>query len=81
MNPRVIKVTANDNYLLLIEFKNGEKKIYDMNPLLNFGVFKELKDLSYFKQVRPFMGTISWPHGQDICPDTLYIDGKIKLKP
>ena len=76
MNPRVIKVVANDNYTVQIEFENGENKIYDMNPLLNFGVFKELKDLSYFKQVRPFMGTISWPHGQDICPDTLYMDGK-----
>ncbi len=76
MNPRVIKVIPNDNYTLKIEFENGENKTYDMNPLLNFGVFKELKDLSYFKQVKPFMGTISWPHGQDICPDTLYLDGK-----
>lgn len=76
MNPRIVKVIANNDYTLLIEFKNGEKKIYDMNPLLNFGVFKELKDISYFLQVKPFMGTISWPHGQDICPDTLYIDGK-----
>ncbi|MFH0790223.1 MAG: DUF2442 domain-containing protein [Candidatus Omnitrophota bacterium] len=42
MNPRIIKVIANDDYTLLIEFKNGEKKTYDMNPLLNFGVFKEL---------------------------------------
>ncbi len=76
MNPRIIKVIANDDYTLLIEFTNGEKKTYDMNPLLNFGVFKELKDISYFQQVKPFMGTISWPHGQDICPDTLYLDGK-----
>ncbi len=76
MNPRVIKVIPKDNYTLSIEFENGENKIYDMTPLLNFGVFKELKDLSYFRQVHPFMGTISWPHGQDICPDTLYLDGK-----
>jgi len=76
MNPRVKKVSANDNYTLQIFFENGEVKTFDMNPLLNFGVFKELKELSYFKQVRPAYGTISWPHGQDICPDTLYIDGK-----
>jgi hypothetical protein len=77
MNPRVVRVAAKNDYTLVIEFKNGEKKIYDMGPLLNFGVFKELKDLSYFQQVKPFMGTIAWPHGQDICPDTLYIDGKV----
>jgi len=57
------------------------KKTFDMHSLLNFGVFKELKILSYFKKVKPFMGTIFWPHGQDICPDTLYIEGKkIKTK-
>lgn len=76
MNPRVTNVVANDDYTLNIEFENGEKKIFDIQPLLNFGVFKELKDLLYFKKVKPFMGTISWPHGQDICPDTLYIEGK-----
>lgn len=76
MNPRVINVIPNKDYTLNIKFENGEEKIFDIRHLLNFGVFKELKDLSYFKKVRPFMGTISWPHGQDICPDTLYIDGK-----
>ena len=76
MNPRVTKVIANDNFTLEIEFENGEKKTYDMSPFLNFGVFKELQELSYFKQVRPFMGAITWPRGQDICPDTLYLEGK-----
>ena len=76
MNPRVVNVVPNDDYTLNIKFENGEEKIYNIQPLLNFGVFKELKDLSYFKKVKPFMGTISWPHGQDICPDTLYIEGK-----
>jgi len=76
MYPRVKNVIANNDFTLTIEFQNGEEKIFDMNLYLNFGVFKELKKLSYFKQVKPFMGTISWPHGQDICPDTLYIESK-----
>jgi hypothetical protein len=21
-------------------------------------------------------GTVAWPHEQDICPDTLYLEGK-----
>jgi len=77
MNPRVKNVTARGNYKLLIEFENGEKKIFDMSPYLNFGVFTELRDKSYFKQVKPFMGSIVWPHGQDVCPDTLYIESKV----
>ncbi|MEW6557315.1 MAG: DUF2442 domain-containing protein [Elusimicrobiota bacterium] len=76
MNPRVKSVVANDDYTLLITFKNGETKTFDMSDYLGFGVFVELKDKNYFKQVKHFMGTISWPHGQDICPDTLYIEGK-----
>jgi len=42
--------------------------------LLDFGVFKELKDKHYFKRVKVIDGTVAWPHGQDICPDTLYLD-------
>lgn len=37
---------------------------------------KRIKDKKYFRQVKPFMGTITWPHGQDVCPDTLYIKSK-----
>ncbi|MBI4669565.1 MAG: DUF2442 domain-containing protein [Elusimicrobia bacterium] len=80
MNPRVTNVAANDDFTLTLKFENGEKKSFDMHPYLDFGVFKELKDFSYFKQARPFMGTISWPHGQDICPDTLYIESKQTYK-
>ncbi|MBU4305357.1 MAG: DUF2442 domain-containing protein [Candidatus Omnitrophica bacterium] len=74
MNPRVKNVSPNNDFTLTIEFENGEKKIFNMNPYLDFGVFKKLSNLSYFRQVKPFMGTISWPNGQDICPDTLYIE-------
>ena len=28
----------------------------------------------YFKQVQVLDGTVVWPHEQDICPDTLYLD-------
>ena len=74
MNPRVSKVSATDNYKLHLVFTNGEKKVYDCTKLLNFGVFKELKDKHYFKKVRVLDGTVVWPHEQDICPDTLYLD-------
>ncbi len=76
MNPRIKCVVALTNYQLELEFTNAERGIYDCNPLLNFGVFKELRDLNYFKQASAADGTVAWPHGQDICPDTLYLDAK-----
>ena len=82
MNPRVKAVKARDNYKLEIIFSSGEVGIYDCSPLLSFGVFTELKDKIYFQQVRAASGTVVWPHEQDICPDTLYLDSiKIKKTP
>lgn len=82
MNPRVKAVKARDHYKLEITFSNGEVGVYDCNPLLNFGVFTELKNKIYFKQVRAANEVVVWPHEQDICPDTLYLDSiKIKKMP
>ncbi|NOX09971.1 MAG: DUF2442 domain-containing protein [Gammaproteobacteria bacterium] len=74
MNPRVSEVSVNNDYQLSLIFTNGEKGIYDCSKLLDFGVFKELQDRHYFKQVKVIDGTVVWPHEQDICPDTLYLD-------
>jgi hypothetical protein len=76
MNPRVKAIVARDDYKLEIEFTNGEVGVYDCAPLLDFGVFQELRDVHYFKQARAEGGTVVWPHEQDICPDTLYQDAK-----
>lgn len=74
MNPRIKVVTPTDNFKLKLLFSNGEQGLYDCSELLNFGVFKELQNRNYFNQVRVLDGTVVWPHEQDICPDTLYLD-------
>ena len=76
MNPRVVSVIPTDDYHLEITFTNGETGVYDCRPLLDFGVFRELRDAAYFRRVRAENGTVVWPHEQDICPDTVYIDSK-----
>ena len=72
MNPRVKSVVARDDYKLEITFTSGEIGLYDCAPFLDFGVFQELRDIRYFKQATVGLGTVVWPDGQDICPDTLY---------
>ncbi len=76
MLPRVKDVTPLPDYKLELTFTNGEVKVYDCQPLLHFGVFTELADQDYFRQVRVSLGTVMWPNEQDICPDTLYIDSR-----
>ncbi len=76
MNPRVKDVMPLADYKLKIAFTNGEVGIYNCRPLLDFGVFKELVEEAYFCQVRVEGGTVVWPHEQDICPDTIYLDSK-----
>jgi len=74
MNPRVKQVIPQPDYKLKIVFTNDEQGIYDCSQLLDFGVFQELRDVKYFNQVTVCDGTVAWPHDQDICPDTIYID-------
>lgn len=74
MNPRVKEVVALADYRLRLTFANGETGVYDCKPLLGFGVFHELEDFRYFGKAEVAYGTVVWPNGQDICPDTLYLD-------
>jgi hypothetical protein len=74
MNPRVKNVTPNRDFTMTLTFTNDEVKVFDMKPYLDIGIFKELKDLSLFNSVKPFLGSIQWKNGQDLCPDTLYIE-------
>lgn len=74
MNPRVQAVVPTDDYGLKLTFTNGEVGLYDCRPLLTFGVFQELADIRYFRRATVSLGTVVWPHEQDICPDTLYED-------
>jgi hypothetical protein len=62
------------DYRLELTFANSDVGVYDCRPLLDFGVFRELRDEAYFRQVAAINGTVAWPHEQDICPDTLYLE-------
>ena len=65
-------VKAMDNYKLILTFENNEKKLFDMIPYLELGVFKTLKNENLFKTVKVSFDTIEWSNGADIDPETLY---------
>ena len=73
---KVTEVRANEDYTLDLTFSDGSVKRFDVKPYLKYEVFKELKDLTYFKQVKLAFGTVQWPHEQDIAPETLFVEGE-----
>ncbi len=78
MNPRIKAVKPNSDYTLTLTFTTGEVRIFDMKPYLDIGIFQELKDRRLFNSVKPFLGSIQWQNGQDLCPDTLYLESVAK---
>ena len=85
---RIVDVIANDNYTLTIRFDNGEKRLYDVAPLLKQGtVFKILSDKKIFSQVYvDEYNCIAWNidpnidsnkvynNKIDLCSDVCYMD-------
>jgi len=74
---KVISVRANDDFTLDLKFNDGSLRRFDTKPYLDKGVFKELKDINYFKNISIAYGTVQWPNEQDISPDTLYIESEL----
>lgn len=64
------------DYRLYVEIENGQRGIFDMKPYLDKGVFRELRNEHYFKQVDILFGAITWPNEQDIAPETLITEMK-----
>ena len=64
-------VRALDDFEIYVELEDGRKGTFDLKPYLNHGVFRELQDKSYFSQVYLMFGAVTWPHEQDIAPETL----------
>jgi hypothetical protein len=72
MYPSITNVSAGENYVLFIDFDNGEQGRLDMKPFLEFGVFKKLKDHGAFKRVHVAFDTIEWDSGVDLDPEFVY---------
>lgn len=71
----IIEVKYLENYSLELTFENREKGVVNLKDYRNRGgVFRQFADLDYFKKVfvNKEIGTICWPDGIDIAPETLY---------
>lgn len=69
----ISKIKYKNDYVYHIEFDDGKSADVDFSQYINRGpVFKNLKDISLFKQATIEGGTITWPNGADIAPESLY---------
>lgn len=60
-------------YVYSVEFDNGVKGEADLSYLLTKGpIFKPLKNTKVFRAARIEGGSIAWPNGADVAPETLY---------
>jgi hypothetical protein len=77
MNPRVINVKPEKDYILCLWFANGEIRRFDVKPYLEYEVFRPLKDEAVFNSVRPDGLSVEWVNEASLCPDTLYQDSVV----
>lgn len=69
----VKKLEYKGEYAYLVEFDDGMCAVVDFSEFLNRGpVFEELKDQRVFRKAYIEGGTIAWPNGADVAPETLY---------
>ncbi|MBM4331121.1 MAG: DUF2442 domain-containing protein [Deltaproteobacteria bacterium] len=69
----VINIEYKGGFVYHVVFDDGRSGDIDFQEYVGKGpVFEALRDTAFFKKARIEGGTISWPNGADIAPETLY---------
>ncbi len=59
---------------LQLHYANGEIRYFDMRPLVALKPWNRLLVDDLFSRVAVAYGTVVWPGGIDVAPETLYDD-------
>lgn len=69
----VVSIEYRQGHVYHVVFDNGLEGDVDFSEYIGRGpVFEPFSDLAFFRQARIEGGTISWPNGADVAPETLY---------
>jgi hypothetical protein len=78
---KILKVTPNDDYTLLVEFEHGNKIIFNMREIIKTIPFSSLEDLNRFKDITVEEKAILWPEPvpgeKSIIPLRLTVDNML----
>ncbi|WP_435750951.1 DUF2442 domain-containing protein [Thauera sp. AutoDN2] len=70
----VVAVQIQPDFQMDLEFDNGERRRFDMRPLLAMKPWNRVAATALFERARVDYGTVVWPGEIDIAPETLYDD-------
>jgi len=70
--PCVIRAEYRGGYRIRLTFNDDQQKTIDFREWLDGPVFEPLRDVNYFSKFFLDGGTVAWPNGADIAPETLY---------
>ncbi|MDQ7840805.1 MAG: DUF2442 domain-containing protein [bacterium] len=70
--PSVVRAEYGGGYRIHLTFNDGLEKTIDFWQWLEGPVFEPLKAPDYFRRFFIDGGTVVWPNGADIAPETLY---------
>ena len=74
ITPDLVAVKALDGYKLDLVFADGKRGVFDCGPYMQYEFMEDVRELSKFAAVMVDHGTASWPGGEDLCPDDLYMN-------
>jgi len=70
--PSVIRAEYRGGFRIRVTFNDNSEKTLDFRQWLEGPVFEPLKDLATFRRFFIDGGTVVWPNGADVAPETLY---------
>src|SRR5712691_5121763 len=70
--PSVVRAEYRGGFCVHVAFNDGSEGTIDFRQWLNGPIFEPLKDPGYFRRFFIDGGTVVWPNGADIAPETLY---------
>lgn len=70
--PTVVRAEYRGGCRIRLTFNDGVASTIDFALWLEGPIFEPLKDTDYFQRFFLEGGTIAWPNGADVAPETLY---------